>query len=77
MSHMVTSFLVGVVVVKGDAFKEHCQSYPEQLLTTLNSELPKLVLTMGNQLSHDIKVTACTIHEVKKNSGCTVKNFHI
>jgi len=57
MSHMVDSFVVGVVNVKGYTFKDHCLSYPKQLLSTLNSELPNLVVGMCNQLSYDIKVT--------------------
>ena len=57
MSNMVGSFVVGVVDVKGHAFKGHCLSYPNQLLSTLNIELPNVVVAMGSQLSYDIKVT--------------------
>ncbi len=56
MSHMVTSFLVGVVLVRSDDFQKVCLSHPEGLLSIINTELPKLVVSMGNQLSDDIKV---------------------
>lgn len=53
---MMTTFLVGVVRVEVDSFKEFCLGYPTRILEDLEFEFPKLVAKIADDLVCDIKV---------------------
>lgn len=61
MLHMVPSFTVGMVVVRGSFFKDFCLSFPERLLKELELELPTLITSKANQLISDMKVLLLAI----------------
>ena len=56
LNSMVISFLVGVVSVEANNFKEFCMAYPMEILRELEYEFPKLVAEKADYLVCDIKV---------------------
>jgi len=59
---MITSFLVGMVIVKVESFKEYCLAYPESILSDLEVAFPKLVAKKADDLVRDIKVCTYVCH---------------
>ena len=56
MTYMVSSFMVGMMAVCADFFKECCLSFPEALLKEFHNKLPKLINSKANQLDYHMKV---------------------